>query len=166
MYQKTATRKILRRPQGKKKNKILILTSYYMEQQFIKSYEEFAKKTNAFVIRTDRVRNEPKEFPNSKYLNFYVRVYIDIDPEIAAKNTVYNYEDINFVKYELHPSYKDRYRVSEDRANKFEIKIWTYGFFDIKASIYMKLAQSLELTGMVKFTVLPEEKTRNKGEVW
>jgi len=118
------------------------------------------------IIRTERARPDAKEFPGSKYLNFYVRIYIDIDPEIAAKNNVYNYDDINFVKYELHPSYKDRFRISEAKANQFEIKIWTYGFFEIKASIYMKLAQSLELTGMVKFNVFPAEKARNKGEVW
>lgn len=134
--------------------------------QFIESFQQFTKKENAFVIKIDRLNQEPKLFENSKYYNFYVRIFVDIDPNWTRKNNIYTLDDINFVKYELHPTYKQAIRISEDRSKNFEIKVWTYGFYPIRATLFLKLAQTLDIRGEVRFPVSPEERLRNKGEVW
>jgi len=133
--------------------------------KFLESYEEFETKSNAFVIKVDRDRNvAPKKFEQSKYLNFYVRIYIDIENSFSSKSP-YQLDDISFVKYELHPSYLEPIRTSSDRRNNFELKVWTYGFFPIKAIIYLKLGTSLTINGNVEFPVSEEEKKINKEEL-
>lgn len=133
--------------------------------QFLKSYEEFETKSNAFVIKVERDRNvESKKFADSKYLNFYVRIYIDIDTSYSTKNP-YQLDDVSFVKYELHSSYSDPIRTSSDRRNNFELKVWAYGFYPIKSIIYLRMGTSLAITGNVEFSVSDEEKRINKEEV-
>ena len=135
--------------------------------QFSKSYENLETKSNAFIIKVERDKNvEPKNFDRSKYLNYYVRIYIDIDPSALSRlQNAYYFDDISFVKYELHPSYVEPIRTSSDQRNNFELKVWSYGFYPIKATIYLKTGNSLTIPGEVKFEVSDEEKKRNAGEL-
>ena len=134
-------------------------------EKFIKTFEEFSKKENAFIVKSERIIPEGKKFENSKFLNFYIRIYIDINlNQFSSKS--YSLQDVNLVKYYLDPSYKDPIRISEDRNNNFDVKVWTYGFYKIKAIIYLKLGQQIEIEGFVKFPVNDEEIKNNRGEVW
>lgn len=133
--------------------------------QFIKSYEEFSKKESAFVLRVERLMNiEPKHFGDGKYLNFYIRIFIDIEKSTYSSN-IYQLQDVSFVQYELHPSYRQPIRISEDFEHNFELKVWTYGFYPIKATVYLKLGPPITLLGNVEFPVTDKEKEQNKGEV-
>lgn len=132
--------------------------------EFLKTYQEFATKQNAFVIKVERDRNvEARKFANSKYLNFYIRIYIDV--ENSSARNIYTLDDVSFVKYELHPSYKEPVRVASDRQNNFELKVWTYGFYPIKATVYLKYGGSVNVRGNVEFPDSPKEKETNQGEV-
>jgi hypothetical protein len=134
-------------------------------QKFISSIEEFQTKSNAFVIKVERIPNiQPKRFEKSKYLNFYIRIFIDIDNTSTSKN-IYLMNDISFVRYELDPSYVDPIRISKDRTKNFELKVWTYGFYRVKATIYLNLGSPIDVYGEVKFDVTEEEKKMNREEL-
>ncbi|MBK0403009.1 hypothetical protein I5M27_08420 [Adhaeribacter sp. BT258] len=130
--------------------------------QFIKKYEEFSKKQNAFIIRVERdFTVKPKTFPGGKYLNYYIRIFIDIDSSVFSQisgstsniQNIINLGDIKKVIYHLHKSYHEPIRVAQNADNKFEIKVWSYGFYPIKATLFLKYGHSIELHGEVKFPV-------------
>lgn len=134
--------------------------------QFIKSYQDFAKKQPAFVIRTERIADTPpKRFKDGKLLHFYIRVFIDVEESARGNSAFYQLSDVKLVKYELHPSYYEPNRISEDPANAFEIRIWAYGFFDIKSVVLLQMGQSLDLRGYVRWPVTAEEIASNKDEL-
>ncbi len=136
-------------------------------QPFSKSYDSFETKSNAFIVKVERDRNvEPRNFPGSKYLNYYVRIFIELDRSALSRlQNAYYLDDISLVKYELHRSYIEPVRTSSDQRNNFELKVWTYGFYPIKATIYLKSGNSITIPGEVKFEVSDEEKKRNAGEM-
>ena len=47
-------------------------------------------------------------------------------------------DQIEKVEYSLHPSFKRRIRKSKDRENKFSITIWTWGMFNIDATVFFR----------------------------
>ena len=59
--------------------------------------------------------------------HFHIGVWLDADVEQLKK--------IESVQYELHPSFKRSVRQSRDRENKFSVTIWTWGMFNITATI-------------------------------
>src|ERR1700730_7422258 len=65
----------------------------------------------------------------------YVRIYVEEDDPNTAPKSLAN---IQYVLYELHPSFKNRLRRSESANANFEIKIWTYGWFLISATVIPK----------------------------
>jgi transcription initiation factor IIF auxiliary subunit len=60
-------------------------------------------------------------------------------------------DGIRSVQYELHPSFRQRIWVATDIINKFEIKIWTYGYFRIQATLLMIDGASQIISGFVKW---------------
>jgi len=58
----------------------------------------------------------------------------DFDPDLSK---------VLFVQYELHHSFKDRYRISKNKTNNFEIEIKTYGTFDVKVTINLNTGDNL-----------------------
>ncbi|MGK7924817.1 MAG: pYEATS domain-containing protein [Spirulina sp.] len=69
-----------------------------------------------------------RRFSKDGYEHYNIRIFIDADPETLQK--------ITKVEYILHPSFKNRKRVSIARENGFAIKIWTWGMFQIEVIIY------------------------------
>jgi hypothetical protein len=131
---------------------------------FLKTYSEFHHKRNAFIINVERVPNvQAKVFTGGKKLNYYLRIYISVDENIHREDA-YSLEDVTLVKYKLHPSYKEPIRLSENRLKNFEIFIWTWGFYQMKATIYLKYGNSVEVTGRVSFEITADEKAKsNEG---
>jgi transcription initiation factor IIF auxiliary subunit len=103
-----------------------------------------------FEIRSELVPGvERRRFiPNGQY-HYYVRVYLVPGKEngdLAA---------VESVQYKLHPTFRQRLQVSEERMLGFEIKIWTYGFFDIEALVIFldKSRPPQTITGIVEWTL-------------
>lgn len=60
-------------------------------------------------------------------------------------------DEVKLVQYELHPSFREPYRVSTDPTHNFEVGIWTYGFFPVKATIIKKDGSVETVKGDVKW---------------
>jgi hypothetical protein len=135
--------------------------------EFLKSYKEFNAKESAFVLKVDRIKDvKPDRFKNGKYLNFFIRIFLDIDEKSGNnRENIYSINDVSFVRYELDPSYRDPYRISESPQNNFELRVWTYGFYPFKATVYLKFGATVALNGFVHFDVSEQEKAQNRGEV-
>src|ERR1700748_2000445 len=106
--------------------------------RLVQIFEEFGQKENGFVVKVERDNTvSAKKFPNSEYLNFFIRIYLDLDQNLSPDNR-YAFDDISFVIYELPNSYKESRRMARDFTNKFEVKLWAPGYFKIVAIIYPK----------------------------
>ena len=101
----------------------------------------------SYYIRSEEdTKFEPKRFrPNGK-LHYYVNVYLE--PDIHDKD---NFENIEFVQYELHPTFKERIVTSNNYRTNFGINIWTYGYFKAKARIRFKDGHMEEIEGFVNW---------------
>ena len=99
-----------------------------------------------YTIKTELIDDvPPKRFTERGRFHYYIRVFIE-----APHATL---DSVDFVKYTLHPTFKDRYRVSFNRSKNFEIKLWSYGYFDVQASIVMKNGATAEASGYVEWRV-------------
>jgi hypothetical protein len=118
-------------------------------------------KTNPFIIKTERVSDiEPKQFTLGGKFSFYIRIFLDVNSRYIGNNPLI-LDDIDLVKYHLHSSYKQNVRISENKLNNFEIKVWSYGYYRMFATIYPKVGDIRVIEGFVEFPVTPEEKERN-----
>ena len=88
--------------------------------------------------------SEPKTFREGGRPHQNVRIYLEADESTDL-------EQIEMVRYELYPTFRERLRVSNDPTKQFEIRIWTYGYFQILAGLYMQDGARQEIKGMVKW---------------
>jgi hypothetical protein len=98
-----------------------------------------------FKIKAAAVADvEPKRFRPGGRLFRLVRLYLESEqgPSLA---------DVRSVEYELHPTFKQRYRLSEDAAREFEIRIWTYGYFKARAKVMLQTGQEDVAEGFVRW---------------
>ncbi|MGA1873660.1 MAG: pYEATS domain-containing protein [Thermoplasmatota archaeon] len=95
-------------------------------------------------------RREPgvasSKFPNSSKTYYYVRLFIEAP-------SLHDLERIKFVIYQLHPTFRQPKRMSKDRGNNFEIKIWTWGYFEVKVKLYMTDDSVEQIEGYVRYDV-------------
>ena len=89
--------------------------------------------------------SKPQRFREGGRLHKNIRIYLD--PANDA-----DLDDIISVDYELHPTFKDRYRSSENRSRNFETRIWTYGYFKIKAILNFKDGSKKVKDGFVRWS--------------
>ncbi len=69
-------------------------------------------------------------------------------------------EQIEYVEYELHPTFVNPVRVSKDRSGGFPIEIWTWGEFDIFVTVHFLEGRVEELTYKLQYsTELPPRDT-------
>lgn len=88
----------------------------------------------SFSIRAEKVEGvEPLQLSQSPYRHYRVRVFLQ-----ATENDARRLDEIESVTYELHPTFPDRFHKSTDRSTSFEIQIWTWGWFLVRAEIKMK----------------------------
>lgn len=130
----------------------------------IKSFQKYTEKLkNNFRIHSERVKGiEPKKGESSDLLFFYVRIYLE---QVKNSSEYFLMEDIELVKYELHPTFVNRIRIANDLRNNFEIKLWTYGFFDVSCKIFYKGGRTEDLQGLIKWEVTEDERKSNKDEL-
>jgi hypothetical protein len=108
-------------------------------------------------IRSERVQGTASQMANGIYYA-YVRIFVEDDNPTTEPVSL---DNIEYVIYKLHPSFKNRLRRSEKRESNFEIKIWTYGWFLISATIITKSGPPFEIRGRVQFDPTPEELKAN-----
>lgn len=87
---------------------------------------------------------QPKQFREDGTRHHNVRIYLTADDDK-------NLDEIESVQYTLHPTFRQRIRVSDDRAKQFEIRIWTYGYFNIQAKLLKKDGSVDTVDGYVKW---------------
>lgn len=49
-----------------------------------------------------------------------------------------NLDNVSFVEYKLHPTFKDRIKVSANRLNNFQIEIIAWGTFEVEVTVGLK----------------------------
>lgn len=110
--------------------------------------------------RTDIQISSKRLGPSSEKLNdicyIYVRIFLEAGPATL--------DNIDYVIYKLHPSFKDPVRRSDERGTNFEIKIWTYGWFYISATIMTKQGLPIQIQGKVEFPPTANEISANGPE--
>ena len=99
----------------------------------------------AIRINSEQVKGStPIHFRKGGHPHFKVRICL-------ASDDASELDQVAFVKYELHPSFKDRYRSTSDRSSGFEIKIRTYGYFEISARLTKADGEESTVKGEVEF---------------
>lgn len=90
-----------------------------------------------------------KRFKEGGRRHFHIGIWIDGSEQELS--------EINFVEYELHSSFKNRIRTSQNRKNNFSVTIWTWGLFEIKVKCYKYDKSVVELTHMLSYSLPREE---------
>jgi len=130
-----------------------------------KEYVDLSKKDNNFKIKCDRLNKLDSNYDESTQL-YYAKIRIYIEQEKVDSEFI-NYNDIDVVIYTLHPTFIDRTRKSEKKENQFEIIIWTYGVFTVKASIITKIGKRFDIEGRLEIPYSDlENKTNNYEFSW
>ncbi len=98
-----------------------------------------------YKIKSNEVSEvDPKRFRKGGKLHHRVRIYL----EAIGDDTL---DRIRSVQYELHPTFRERTRFADDIINQFEIRIWTYGYFSIRATLFENDGTTKEIKGFVKW---------------
>lgn len=82
-----------------------------------------------------------RKFREVGYDHYLLRIYLDG-----------KLDGIDFVNYELHPSFKVPIRTSNDRKDRFAITFWTYGEFDITVNLFCKNKEKKQLTFKLEYS--------------
>ena len=99
----------------------------------------------AYSVRSERVKGiAPKR--SGKTFLFHVRIFIRSSDRLDL-------EDIRYVIYELHPTFQNPKQIAKNMHTGFEIQIWTWGFFNVKAKLVMKGGNIQEIDGYVDYNV-------------
>ncbi len=90
-----------------------------------------------------------RKFREGGYDHYLLRIFLDG-----------NLDGIDFVNYELHPSFKVPIRTSDGRKDRFAVTFWTYGEFDITANLFYKNKEKKQLTFQLEYSdELPGEES-------
>jgi len=123
---------------------------------------DYLRKRNPFTVKAERVSDVKAEHYGKLYY-FYVRIFLN--PTVTSGGDMLTLDDIDFVTYRLDPTFKEPVRTSRTRQQAFEIKLWTFGYFKIKATIYTRWGQSFDLNERLDWYVNQEERSANGREV-
>ncbi len=107
------------------------------------------KEYDNYQIIQNRPANLNVEVANDVYSDKdRVVYYCQEGKDFYVKNRIYltgpDLNKVKSVKYVLHPSFPNPEQISEDSSNDFEIWIWTWGKFPVKAIITTKSGQQFE----------------------
>ncbi|UCC53633.1 MAG: hypothetical protein JSV68_06590 [Anaerolineaceae bacterium] len=98
-----------------------------------------------YQIKSTKVSGvEPRIFRRGGKSHYKVRIYLEPTDEDSLSS-------IKSVQYKLHSSFREPFRVSDDFRNKFEIKIWTWGYFEIEATLIMTNGTTELVEGYVRW---------------
>lgn len=98
-----------------------------------------------YRIKSERIPNvSPKPLREGGRLHYYVQVSL-----IADANTLLS--QIRTVEYLLDPSFSPPIQRVENSRKGFSLRLWTYGFFDIQATLFMHDGSTTSVKGKVEF---------------
>ena len=60
--------------------------------------------------------------------------------------------EISYIEYELHPTFRDQFRISKDRSSGFPIEFWTWGEFEILVTGHFLDGHEEEVTYHLKYS--------------
>jgi len=99
-----------------------------------------------FTVVSERVANVPaKVFRENGRRNYYVRLFL-------RSREPSDLDNVKFVLYELHPTFMDPKRISEDRRSDFELRIWTWGFFNVNCKVFLKDGSTRALNHFIQYS--------------
>ena len=82
------------------------------------------------IIKNPDGKIKYRQFSEGGREHFHIGIWVEgSDQEL---------DNIEKVVYKLHPSFRRRLRSSSNRKNEFSITIWTWGMFNIEATIHFK----------------------------
>ncbi len=76
-------------------------------------------------------------------------------------NTKTELEQVESVKYILHPTFSNPIRIIKDRSQGFRLKASGWGTFEIKAFIYFKNGKKIKLEHELELNYEPKSGTSN-----
>ena len=98
----------------------------------------------AFSVRCRKLNLPTREFRDGGRVHYRVKIWI------RATETD-SLDDIQEVVYQLHKSFKVPERKASDRKSRFALKIWSYGFFDITATLTLNSGEKPTIHGRVEW---------------
>lgn len=98
-----------------------------------------------YRIECELVRGaRPKRFRKGGRQHRNVRIYLAADGSAEM-------DDVRWVRYELHPTFREPLRTSDSRSDDFEIRIWSYGYFKVQATVMLADGNTERASGFVKW---------------
>ena len=61
-------------------------------------------------------------------------------------------DEIAYIEYELHPTFRDPVRISTDRKNGFPIEFWTWGEFEVLVTVHLAEGRKAEQVYMLEYS--------------
>jgi transcription initiation factor IIF auxiliary subunit len=103
------------------------------------------------VIRSVDGRIKYKKFSDAGREHYHLGVWLDGEDRVL--------DEIDYVEYELHPSFKNRVRKSSNRKNSFSATFWTWGMFDIEVRVHYFSGDVDTLTHALEFSLPADDGT-------
>ncbi len=103
-----------------------------------------------YEIKSNVIRNidgkiKYKQFKENGRKHFHLGVWID-----ASEREL---DEIDYVEYKLHPSFKRQTRKSKNRPNDFSVTFWTWGMFNIEVSIHFHSRETKVINYYLEYTL-------------
>jgi transcription initiation factor IIF auxiliary subunit len=114
-------------------------------------------RLNNSIIRDPDGRIKFKRLKEGGYDHYHVGVWLEADDERDL-------ERVEWVEYELHPSFRNRVRTSHNRANDFSITFWSWGTFHIQAKVHLAGADTVTVERELNYD-LPADTGSNYVQV-
>jgi transcription initiation factor IIF auxiliary subunit len=114
----------------------------------------FAPKAEALRDAEGKIKFWQRTAKSREY--YHVTTWLDGDPTELDR--------VRQVEYELHPSFRQRFRSSDNRENKFAITFWTWGLFNARMIIHLDDASEVELDYFLEYD-LPADDGSNYIQV-
>ena len=100
------------------------------------------------VIRSVDGRIKFKKFSKTGREHYHLGVWVD--------GSERDLDQIDYVEYELHPTFTNRLRKSKNRKNNFSVTFWTWGMFDIEVRVHTHSGEAETFTHRLEYS-LPED---------
>ncbi|MCP4486089.1 MAG: hypothetical protein GY820_02030 [Gammaproteobacteria bacterium] len=105
-------------------------------------------KIKSNVIRSVDGKVKYKQIKEKGRKHFHLGVWVD-----AFEREL---DEIEYVEYKLHPSFRKQTRKSSNRPNDFSVTFWTWGMFNIEVSIYFHSGEMKKIDCHLKYS-LPDD---------
>lgn len=106
----------------------------------------FAPKAEAIRDSEGRIKFWQRTAKSREH--YHVTTWLEGDPAELDR--------VRQVEYELHPSFRQRFRSATNRENKFAIMFWTWGLFNARMIIQLKDTSEIEIEYFLEYDLPPD----------